>query len=498
MDLEFRESIEDSDDDVESVIKIVDPESTVTNDVTNDDEGKNNGGKYNEVKKADDDDNDDDDEEEDGPKVEDDVFLDEGGDGNHEGMADDNINNKNTSPGSGDEQQSLFRESVTSFMQAKGRPKQWIRDRCNGRERVMDPDSKPKHYLLYPNGLLKLAPGLLESNPVMEYFGKIGFKTAEWYRLRRKIFLYAMIASLIGCIFMMFVDLAMSKKYGILQTFHFSRGDVEYSFAFENFTSVERTTTLYVGLRSVAWMRDITRINIDQYEQLGGNDPTVSDIEFSDRLDPYRESARIVVDFSDFCTGDESVWFVEPGQCDSCNQASSHMIRSVLLATILYLLSLKNDWIRFWVNYDVNCQKIVSFFLACVTVFLSLNTLLRYHNECFGSLRQGSNNCFFHNGTVAKCPKPEMTDDFHTMTEEDIADFQRISWATLEWKTGPCFILLGIAIILRVFSMFCHLSVPTPPITRDREMQWEYERIARAQDKDLPPEETKREPFAPW
>ena len=52
-----------------------------------------------------------------------------------------------------------FKESMASFINAEGRPIQWIYDRCNGHERVMDPDSKPCCCLMFPNGFLKLAPG---------------------------------------------------------------------------------------------------------------------------------------------------------------------------------------------------------------------------------------------------------------------------------------------------------------------------------------------------
>ena len=52
-----------------------------------------------------------------------------------------------------------MKDSLTSFVKADGRPVQWIYDRCNGHERVMDPNSKPCCCLMFPNGFLKLAPG---------------------------------------------------------------------------------------------------------------------------------------------------------------------------------------------------------------------------------------------------------------------------------------------------------------------------------------------------
>lgn len=58
-----------------------------------------------------------------------------------------------------DEKRSL-KESVTAFVNAEGKPIQWLLDRCNGHERLMNPNQRPCCFLLYPNGFLKLCPGM--------------------------------------------------------------------------------------------------------------------------------------------------------------------------------------------------------------------------------------------------------------------------------------------------------------------------------------------------
>lgn len=52
-------------------------------------------------------------------------------------------------------------ESIRHAARAEDKPRQWIYDRCNGKEAVMSPERKPCCFLLYPNGLLKLLPGKL-------------------------------------------------------------------------------------------------------------------------------------------------------------------------------------------------------------------------------------------------------------------------------------------------------------------------------------------------
>ena len=166
------------------------------------------------------------------------------------------------------------------------------------------------------------------------------------------------------------------------------------------------------------------------------------------------------------------------------------------MATTFYFFTFKNDWLRFWVNYDVNCQKFMSVFVACITVGLALNTFFRYRNECFNSFREGEN-CFYGNGTTVDCPRVYTAEEGTELTDEDFADIRVISWSKIDWDAGPCYILLGCAVFIRLFSMICNLSVPTPPITRDRQMQWEYERIAHEEDKKTPNLKAS-EYFVPW
>ena len=41
---------------------------------------------------------------------------------------------------------------------------------------------------------------------------------------------------------------------------------------------------------------------------------------------------------------------------------------------------------------------------------------------------------------------------------------------------------LGIATFAKVFDLLCNFAIPTPSITRDRDEQWEYEKLAIKND----------------
>ena len=58
------------------------------------------------------------------------------------------------------------KDSIRHVARAPDKPRQWIYDRCNGKEQVMDPNHRPCCFLLYPNGLLKLLPGMFASSGV--------------------------------------------------------------------------------------------------------------------------------------------------------------------------------------------------------------------------------------------------------------------------------------------------------------------------------------------
>mmetsp|Transcript_9003 Transcript_9003/g.20330 ORF Transcript_9003/g.20330 Transcript_9003/m.20330 type:complete len:302 (-) Transcript_9003:327-1232(-) len=301
-----------------------------------------------------------------------------------------------------------------------------------------------------------------------------------------------MIFSSIGWICMLLADMSMSKDYNVLRKFGFSDGDVKFAFADDEFNIVEGKTKIHVGVRAVAWTRSVANVSLAEIIAL--QDIVDIDAYVADNT----VTERFVTGFDEFCDGDSRVFFVNPSQCNACEDASTKMVRGLIMPTVFYFFTFKNDWLRFWPNYDVNCQKVMSFFVGSITIALALRTFFKYRNDCFNSFREGEF-CFYSNSTIAKeCPRiynDEAEQPENATEEEFFEQVQKatdISWSKIKWDAGNGFILLGTAVFVRLFSMLSNLTVPTPSITRDRDEQWEYERLAKQQ------EAAKSEYFLPW
>ena len=174
--------------------------------------------------------------------------------------------------------------------------------------------------------------GLLESNPFMECFGRIGFIHPEWFQVRKVIFLVAMLMSTIGWSCILLTDLSISKDFKVLQHFHFSKGDVKYGFVESengNLSGlVEGSTRLYVGLSAVAWEQTVINVTFEDIDAIVNANPGITEEEFRrDFVDQFKTKNQFVTGFDEFCDGDSRVWFVEEDQCDKCEEASTKMIR---------------------------------------------------------------------------------------------------------------------------------------------------------------------------
>jgi hypothetical protein len=348
-------------------------------------------------------------------------------------------------------------------VQAEEKPRQWLYDRCNGEERVMDPDTKPCCCLLYPNALLKLWPGLLESNRFMESIGRIGIFSYDNKRARKIIFGIVMVTSTCGWICIVLSCLALSKDFSIIKAFEYNYGEADYYLGPDQQVPTDvRFTNIHVGLSAVAWNR------LESY--------TVED----GRPEEAQGLQDVVTGFDEFCDGDQGVFFVDPAQCDACEQASTQMITTLLMSTVFFFFTFKNDVLRFFLNYDVNCQKFMSVFVAVVTIGLALSTFFVYRRQCFSSFLEGTY-CFLADGTYIDCEDWLINKNSDAAPADDILAQITVN-ADLVWWPGVGFILLGVGIFARVFSVICNLLIPTPPITRDADLQWEYERIVNDDD----------------
>lgn len=209
-------------------------------------------------------------------------------------------------------------------------------------------------------------PYLLEENAACRIWGQTGWIQPTNERARYCIIHVGFVVNLIACILTLASCLAIATTYETLSVAAFSQGSITVeNLPLSAQTSLEATIDLKLGLRAAAM-----------------------EIFF------LRSSVVRVIPFDEFCDlSDETLelYLQSNGDtdCDSCNSVSKSMVWSVLIAVITFIPSLVTNILRMYSNYDVNCQKFVATGFACVTLILSLNTLVRYNNACFASFYSG-------------------------------------------------------------------------------------------------------------
>lgn len=140
------------------------------------------------------------------------------------------------------------------------------------------------------------------------------------------------------------------------------------------------------------------------------------------------------------------------------------MITSCLMGTIFYFFSFTTDVLRMWPNYDVNCQKVFGGFIALITACLGMRTFWLFRARCFRSFLKGWF-CFDVDGVL-----------IDGCNDGNFNTFDGVETITyFEFDSGIGYVLLGVSTFLKVINLVCHLIIPTPSITRNKELQWEYE-----------------------
>jgi hypothetical protein len=105
--------------------------------------------------------------------------------------------------------------------------------------------------------------------------------------------------------------------------------------------------------------------------------------------------------------------------------------------------------------------------ISTCSMLLSFYTIYGYNQICFVAFNDGVVP-YFGNGTVATS---------FTGNEE-------IFEAEFSWKAGPGIMCMFVATALKIIDILANFLIPTPLITRDRDLQEEYERLY-GEDQDL-------------
>ena len=134
---------------------------------------------------------------------------------------------------------------------ANRKPRQCLVDRCDGEEKVMDPDSRPCCAIFYAPLLLKFFLDILEQNRVMECLGNTGVFSATNQTARKWVMTLAFLSTIVGWGFLIFADFAISTQYDLLEAASFNYGSVTIIYANETIKQ-ENATRISLGLRSAA------------------------------------------------------------------------------------------------------------------------------------------------------------------------------------------------------------------------------------------------------
>ena len=304
-------------------------------------------------------------------------------------------------------------------------PKQWLMDRINGTSKYGERD-RPDCPCCYVPPPVGWCPGVLETNWVCQTWGWLGCCGSE--RARSTMLHLGFFANICGCILTIYACLSISEDFDVLQKT--SMGHLDITAVNGEFDDV---ITGDMGLRAAA---------LDN---------------------PISGAGPVVVPFDQFCDlrDDGLQQYMSPEDCAACQDSSSNMVISLIIATVTFLPSFFTDINRMYSGYDVNCQKCFATVFAFFTVLLSLNTFFTYIYLCGTKFYEGIIP-FDANGNALPPDTPE----------EEVAIYMNF-----EWKLGWGGIMLLVGTSLKFIDIFFNLCIKTPNVTRDLHEQQIYEKI---------------------
>lgn len=307
-------------------------------------------------------------------------------------------------------------------------PLKWLYDRIKGKSKVGD--SRPPHPMCYVPPPVGRWPEFFEQNTFCKFWGRIGIINPDNENARYWLLHIGFVANVIGFFLTLYSCLAISNNYEVLKAAAYSMADIST----QDVENVDGSVSIDLGLRGVALMLP----NFD---------------------------GPIVIPFTDFCDlpDEELKSYLNQGTgedgelCGVCEEVSRSMVWSIMFSVLTFVPSFTTNVLRLYSNYDVNCQKGFSTLFASVTLILSMNTLLRYNNQCFAA---------FYSGSVPFDRNLDPLDDDNT---------EPFFTVEFDWNAGPGLICLYLGTVLKAIDIGANMLVPSPSITRDEKEQLEYE-----------------------
>jgi hypothetical protein len=310
-------------------------------------------------------------------------------------------------------------------------PRKWLMDRINGESKYGDGE-RPWNPCCWVPPPVGWCPGLLEDNALCQGWGWVGGYSGE--SARYWLMNLGFVANLCACILTAYACFSISEDFNLITKSSF--GSLSMTELNDKF---KEEITLEVGLRAVAL-----------------NNP-VEDVD------------NVVIRFDQFCdlstAGLER--YMDPEDCASCNDISTNLVISVIIAVISFLPSFFTDILRMYSGYDVNCQKCFGTFFSLCSVGLILNVLFTYKFYCGDKFYQNRIMLDDNGNALPSGTPPEQA--------EYVLDYN------YKWGWGMLFLL--VAACLKFFQVMCHICIPTPSVTRDAKEQQIYEKV---KDEDFP------------
>jgi hypothetical protein len=273
----------------------------------------------------------------------------------------------------------------------------------------------------------------MEENCLCACLGRIGLIAPQdqWFRVA--FLKYATIMNLIGFFLTCYAALAFTEDFSLLRLVYYSAAELTSDTTNTNTTISFKPVQLYLGLRAVA-------LDNPNHLQFGGDE-------------------QLVIKFDQFCdlTDQGLEKYMDPADCDQCNDVSMQLFIAIVVAVVTYIPTLFIDTLRMYENFDVNCQKVLATLISAITLAGCILTYIQYTEVCLESFYEGAVS-YARNGQVVEAG---------SAFEAIVINF--------DWRIGNGMICLFAGFGCKVIDLLCNCFVPTPMITRDRNLQEEYE-----------------------
>eukprot|EP00339_Tiarina_fusa_P018712 CAMPEP_0117052900 /NCGR_PEP_ID=MMETSP0472-20121206/36574_1 /TAXON_ID=693140 ORGANISM="Tiarina fusus, Strain LIS" /NCGR_SAMPLE_ID=MMETSP0472 /ASSEMBLY_ACC=CAM_ASM_000603 /LENGTH=190 /DNA_ID=CAMNT_0004767719 /DNA_START=75 /DNA_END=644 /DNA_ORIENTATION=+ len=185
---------------------------------------------------------------------------------------------------------------ASSNTSSRGPPRKWLMDRINGTSKYGERD-RPDCPCCFVPPPVGWCPSLCETNAFCRFWGWVGCCASEGPRCC--LLHIGFFANLAGWILTIYACLAMTENFELLTTTSFGRVEItEVNNVFDEVIKLD------VGLRAVALDNPVTGVG------------------------------QVVVRFDQFCdlATNGLQRYMDPSDCDTCNESSSNMVISVIIA----------------------------------------------------------------------------------------------------------------------------------------------------------------------